>query len=261
MRWTLSLLTALTLLLTACSGDQSSTTAVDDGADAVELSDSSPPPAPADAPTATSEGAASPSPRSPEALESPQAPEATTGSGDPDRASTTAVIDVRADHPVTAQPGRWAAGEAGFVEFDLTDGGLTLIDVTENEGWTSRIDEDDRDEIEVDFTRGATRIQIEIEWDGGELEIDIATDIDPAEPGVYDLGRAGSVEFARDGERLSLIDVVVADGWDLRIDDESDEEIEFELRSGAERWDVEIELDDGRIEVEIDYRVRSAPGR
>lgn len=157
--------------------------------------------------------------------------------------------------PLVAEPGRRAGGDAGFVEFDLTDAGLTLVEVTEADGWTSRIDDDSSDEIEVEFRRDNLTREIEIEWNGSRLEIDINTDIDGAEPGVYDMGNAGSFEFTQDSSGLTLADVVVADGWDLSMDDEAADEIEFTLTNGDERWWVEIELDDGRVELEIDYRV------
>lgn len=229
-------LAALALLATACQADDTSTTTLDDGADAVEVT-----PDQGESPTAAPDSTA-------------------TSNGDSDGpadGSAGDVIDVRSQHPVTAGPGRWAIGDAGFVEFDLADG-LVLADVTESDGWSSRVDEESPDEIEVDFRRDNVDIEVEIEWDDGTLEIDIDTDIEPAETGVYELGQAGSVEYALDDGRLTLRDVVVSDGWNLRIDEESADEIEFSLQSGNERWRVEIELDDGVIELEIDYRVRDA---
>lgn len=38
----------------------------------------------------------------------------------------------------------------------------------------------------------------------------------------------------------------------------SADEIDFSLHSGHERWRVEIELDDGAVELEVDYRVRDS---
>lgn len=179
--------------------------------------------------------------------------------GDDEAADTSGEdIDPRTDHPVEARPGRWVIGDAGFVEFDRTDGGLVLLDVTESDGWAARVDEDSGEEIEVDFERDNVEIEVEIEWDDGTLEVDINTDIDPAEAGSYEIGQAGTVDFGVSGDGLTLNDLSAADGWELRIDEESSDEIEFTLQSGAERWWVEIELDDGEIELEIDYRVRGS---
>jgi hypothetical protein len=63
--------------------------------------------------------------------------------------------------------------DAGFVEFDLTDAGLVLIDVTAADGWTARVDEEDADEIEVDFVQGSISHEIEIELDDGRVELEI----------------------------------------------------------------------------------------
>ena len=132
-----------------------------------------------------------------------------------------------------------------------------LVEVTPADGWSYDIDDDDPDEIEVDFHRDTIEREIEIEWEHGQLEIEIDSDVEPAEPGVYELGAAGSFEFRHTDGRLELADVVVADGWDLHIDEEDADEIEFTLRSGPESWDVEIELDDGQVELEIDYEVET----
>lgn len=76
-----------------------------------------------------------------------------------------------------------------------TNAGLALVEVTEADGWTSRIDDDSSEEIEVEFRRDNVTRDIEIEWNGSRLEIDIDTGIDGAESGVYDIGNAGSFEF------------------------------------------------------------------
>ncbi len=53
------------------------------------------------------------------------------------------------------------------------------------------------------------------------------------------------------------MDHTVADGWrayvDVDVDDRDEVEVDF-ARDG-ERWDFEVEIDDGRLELEIDYRV------
>jgi hypothetical protein len=246
MRWLIAPIAAVALLTTAC-GDQDTTSpaALDDGADAVELGNDDPVDVTDDGET-TDDGAG----------DDTSTDDASTGAA----TSGDGAFDPWADHPLEPAPGRWAVGDAGTVEFDLTDQGLVLVDVTEAQGWTARVDEESSDEIEVEFTRDDTKREIEIEWDGSTLEIDINTDIVPASDGVYEIGQAGSFEFSS-SNGLQLRDVVVADGWELRMDDESADEIEFTVQRGDERWYVEIELDDGRVELEIDYRVRGTPAR
>ncbi|WP_166352936.1 hypothetical protein [Phytoactinopolyspora limicola] len=248
---TFAAIAAVTLVVAACGGDDSSTTTLNDGADAVEVS---PDTGPADA----GEPGSADDDHDDAGQGGDDAADDTAGAADAERDDTggSAVIDPRADYPVPAQPGRWAIGEAGFVEFDVRDRELVLVDVEAVDGWRSSVDEDSSDEIEVDFKQGNVDIDVEIELDDGRLEIDVDTDIDRADPGVYELGQAGSMEFTVDNGRLVLRDVVVADGWSLRMDEEDSDEIEFTLSSGNERWRVEIELDDGAVELEIDYRVR-----
>lgn len=231
------LLTAL--LLAACASESSTPAALDDGADAVELrtierSDES----------AEEDGAGD---DGPSRASGADAEAATAPAGVADPWTTTGLA---------AEPGLWAVADAGTVEFDRTADGLVLVDVTAAEGWSARVDEESADEIEVEFRRDAVTHEIEIEIEDGRTDIELKTDIEPAEAGVHPIGAAGSLEFSREGGRLTLLDVVVREGWELRVDEESADEIELELVSGAERWRVEVELDDGRIELELDYRLR-----
>jgi hypothetical protein len=263
-------LAAAALVLAAC-GDQdtSAPAALEDGSDAIEVGsdtddaddpdDTDDADDPSDDTSSDDTEVASDDPAGDDAS-APSDDDAQGSDGDTpdgaDDASSSDVIDPWTQHPVAAEPGRWAVGDSGWVEFELTDDGLRLVEVTEADGWTARVDEDDRDEIEVEFRRGDVDRDFEVELDDGVLEVDTYTDVEPADAGVHELGQAGSFEFRADGGRLELLDVVVADGWELRMDDESSDEIEFTVSSGDERWWVEIELDDGGIELEIDHRVR-----
>jgi hypothetical protein len=173
------------------------------------------------------------------------------GAGDGD--ATSELVDL-----TEAVPGSWPVGDAGTVTFTIVDGALVLDDVTAADGWRADIDEQEPDEIEVDFRSGDVEWEIEIELeDGGTiLEIEIDQDIERAEPGSYDLGDAGTFAFSVFDGRLILDDLNVADGWTLTELDEEADEIEFELVNGPREFDVEIELgDDGSIEIEIDYQV------
>lgn len=171
--------------------------------------------------------------------------EDTAGSGD-------GLVDL-----TEAIPGTWPVGDAGTVTFGIVDGALVLDDVRAADGWDVDIDEQDADEIEVDFRRDNVEWKIEIELEDGAtvLAIEIDQDIEDADPGSYDLGDAGSFSFQVDGGRLVLTDLRIADGWTVVERDEEADEIEIELVNGPRRIDVEVELDDGVIEVEIDYEV------
>jgi hypothetical protein len=48
------------------------------------------------------------------------------------------VVDPGTDHPIEAQPGRWAVAQAGFVTFDFTNRGMVLVDVTAEERGDAR---------------------------------------------------------------------------------------------------------------------------
>lgn len=157
-----------------------------------------------------------------------------------------------------AVPGTWPVGDAGTVTFSIVDGALMLDDVTASDGWMMAIDDQDPDEIEVDFARGNVEWEIEIELEdaGRILEIEIDQDIASADTGSYDIGDAGTFAFSVVDRRLVLDDLNITDGWTLVELAEEADEIEFELVNGPRSFDVEVELeDDGTIELEIDYEV------
>jgi hypothetical protein len=248
MTWKLAALAVFALLLAACSAEAPTAT---DEAGSAASDDAGPSAVASDDATEEAGPSAVQDPPSDAADEDPPSPSDDAGVEE----QPGGIIDVRTDHPVDAHPGRWAVGDAGYVEWDHTSDGLVLLEVSAEDGWSWEIDEEADDEIEVEFRREDTEIEIEVELDDGRVEIEIRADIDPAEAGVYDLGQAGSFEFTVDGERLVLVDLVVVDGWQEQVSAESDDEVEFVLRSGNESWEVELELDDGNVELEIDYEV------
>ncbi|MDQ2636877.1 MAG: hypothetical protein M3Y83_08390, partial [Actinomycetota bacterium] len=75
--------------------------------------------------------------------------------------------------------------------------------------------------------------------------------VDPAPDGRYQVFDAGSAVVTFADGRLTLQSVTPADGWTHRVDDQEPEEVEIAFRRGAEELDLEVEVDDGRLEVEI----------
>lgn len=121
----------------------------------------------------------------------------------------------------TTMAGRLAAGATALLLAGACSPGPQTADPVDLEndgaaseqldadGWDADIDEQDRDEIEID------------------------QDIEDADPGSYDLGDAGSFAFQIDGGRLVRTDLQVADGWTLVEPDEEDDGFGFELANGA----------------------------
>jgi hypothetical protein len=153
-----------------------------------------------------------------------------------------------------AEPGTWPVGDAGTVTFDVVEGALTLEGYQAADGWTATVDEEESDEIEVDFTRDAQRWEFEVEIDDGRLEVEIRLDDTDASAGSYDLPDGGSFAFDANGA-LTLTDVSPGEGWTVTEQEQESDELEIDLRNEDRRVDVEVELDDGRIEVELDYEV------
>ena len=260
MRRVLVLSSIAILTLSACSADDGEPTdsvALDDQSandDAALGSDDAEGAADeADAPTDSATGEDEPGDNSADdasADPDSQAPDTSDHSIDPGDEDSLADIGV-------AQPGTWPIGDAGTVSFDVVDGRLVLEDITEVDGWSSRIDDEDDDEIDIEFTQGSVSWRFEVELtDGGTtLEIELDLEDDNADPGSYDIGDAGTFAFEVAGSRLSLTDLSVADGWTVTDQDEDDDEFDFEVEQAERRFEVEVELDGGMIELEIDYTV------
>lgn len=236
MRRPLVLAATLLVLLSACdsSGDEAGDIALE-GQDPAPTTEEEPDdPAASDAETDPPDG------------------DADATDGDPADEGTEDLVDL-----TEAVPGTWPVGDAGTVTFSIADGSLVLDDVGTADGWTSDVDEQDPDEIEVDFRQGNVTWQIEIELEegGSILEIEIDQDIGDADAGSYDIGDAGTFAFDVQDGQLGLTDLNVDDGWTVVEQDEEPDEIEIELVNGPRVFDVEIELDDGIVEIEVGYEV------
>jgi hypothetical protein len=144
-------------------------------------------------------------------------------------------------------------GQLAGVDLDAAtdEAGATDTTATDEAGRAEDTDADDADDAAGDGTADT----------GGDADAtgDAATgqvvDLTTAVPGSWPVGDAGIVTFSLDGDRLVLDDVTTADGWTSRVEEEDADAIEFELQQGDREFDVEVELDDGRVEVEIDYMV------
>jgi hypothetical protein len=72
----------------------------------------------------------------------------------------------------------------------------------------------------------------------------------------YTVADAGTAVAGREGDRLVLGQVSPAPGWthevtDQEVTDQEDDEVEIEFRRGGEEVDLEVEIDDGRVEAEV----------
>jgi hypothetical protein len=76
-------------------------------------------------------------------------------------------------------------------------------------------------------------------------------DVPDAGEGHYEIAGIGVVVIAREGERLRLESVETVEGWQHRVDDAGDAEIEVDFLRDGERLEFEAELEDGRIEAEV----------
>ena len=62
------------------------------------------------------------------------------------------------------------------------------------------------------------------------------------------------MEFGLENGRLILVENRPNEGWDARVGEESDDEIEIDFVRGNVEWQFEAELDD-EVQVEMDQRI------
>ncbi|OLT43992.1 hypothetical protein BJF85_20855 [Saccharomonospora sp. CUA-673] len=80
---------------------------------------------------------------------------------------------------------------------------------------------------------------------------DDCVDVPPQPSGEYQVYEAGTAQVVREGNRLVLRGVQPSEGWRQSVDSRDRDEVEIEFRKGREQLDLEVELDDGRVEVQI----------
>jgi hypothetical protein len=144
-------------------------------------------------------------------------------------------------------------GQLAGVDLDAAtdEAGATDTTATDEAGRAEDTDADDADDAAGDGTADT--------GDDADATGDAATgqvvDLTTAVPGSWPVGDAGIVTFSLDGDRLVLDDVTTADGWTSRVEEEDADAIQVDFDRDGISWEFEVEVDDGRLEVE------APPGR
>jgi hypothetical protein len=81
---------------------------------------------------------------------------------------------------------------------------------------------------------------------------------DPAAPGseihTLDASGAGTVIYAVEGGSLRLVSATPASGWQVEVEQGTGPEIELDFRSGTQRVQVNVELEDGQARERVRFR-------
>lgn len=84
--------------------------------------------------------------------------------------------------------------------------------------------------------------------------------VDELRDGIWRIADAGEVEFTLVDGALSLIEVRPAQGWQHRVSDDDDDEIEVRFTNGPVDWKLEVEIDDSTMEISKELKIRQADG-
>ena len=156
--------------------------------------------------------------------------------------------------------GAWGVGVAGEVDFRVTGPDtLELVNIVVNDGWQVREQEVESDKIDIEFQRGTVEYTFEVEIDGGLLELEIDQDIDPADPGTFAVGEAGTVAVTVENGRVVLGENSIGDGWNEVKREVDDDDIELDYRRDGsgffEQWEIRVDREDRGLDVEVDYEI------
>jgi hypothetical protein len=155
----------------------------------------------------------------------------------------------------TAQQGqvfRFAAGNVRLrrAGFDR----LRILGFAAKRGWRGRIDDNNDDDVGVEFRKARRELDFKAELDG-RLEVEVCEDV--AQRGAtFRVGEAGRVSLQRVGdEELRVSGTSTNASWRHRVTDNFDDEIHVLFTSGRERLDIDAQFDDGRYEATICRRL------
>lgn len=155
--------------------------------------------------------------------------------------------------------GVWEIGAAGEVEFRVAGDDLELVEARVNDGWTITEQKDGSNQIEVDYRSGPVSYDFEVELRRGVMKLQIDQKIEPAEPGSFAIGEAGTAPVSVADGRLVLGDVSLAEGWAEAARDGDKDDFQLDLRrDGAdlvELWKLKGDLKRDKLEIEVDYEI------
>lgn len=149
----------------------------------------------------------------------------------------------------------WKIGDGGEVEVRFEEGALDLLDVRPNQGWSAEVGERSADEIEVEFLREDEEWRFDAEVADGRLEVETGQKLRDAEGGTYRLGDAGAVEIRQEGGGITLVQTRSTGNWGANVVRQDGGEVGVRFERQDERWELEAEVDDGRLQVDTVRKV------
>jgi hypothetical protein len=81
---------------------------------------------------------------------------------------------------------------------------------------------------------------------------------DASETRSIDAAGAGTVVVARDGNQLTLVSATPNAGWTVEVEQAAGAEVEVDFRQGAQRVQVNVEVEDGAIRERVRFRDEAA---
>jgi hypothetical protein len=147
-------------------------------------------------------------------------------------------------------------GPIGTATVEVLGDELVLADLQLASGWRETSREADGDELEVELRSEDGEATFEVELDGDRVEIHLDVDLEDVAPGAFALPDGGRLVVSVSGDDLRLDELTPGEGWEVTDRDVDDDEVEVELRRGEARWRIEVEADDGRVDVTIDAEER-----
>ncbi|MGN6752771.1 MAG: hypothetical protein ACTHJJ_09475 [Intrasporangium sp.] len=131
--------------------------------------------------------------------------------------------------------GIWDVGDAGQVNFVVSQGQLMLQSSTPASGWQKpQPPVEQPNQIAVDFSEPlGTTWSFRVQLSGSTMQITKQETIAKAADGSYPVGAAGAVAFISSGSQLKLMNVAPEGGWSVTQQQSSPTSISVSFKQGA----------------------------
>jgi hypothetical protein len=131
---------------------------------------------------------------------------------------------------------------------------LRILAFAAKRGWRGRIDDNNDDDVGVEFRKARREVDFRAELDG-RLEVEVCEEV--AQRGAtFGVGEAGRVSLQRVGdEELRVSGTSTNASWRQRVTDNFDDEVHVVFTSRRDRLDFDAQFDDGRYEATICSRL------
>lgn len=145
--------------------------------------------------------------------------------------------------------GTWLVGDAGKLDFRLSNGTLELVNAQPATGWTKQVPVKTPAEIEVRFVQTGASWTFHVLVKGGSMTVVKEQALTDAPAGSYPVADAGSVTWATASNELVRQNVEAQAGWQVTAQQAAASSIDVSFAQGARTASFAARLSGGAVTV------------